>query len=243
MVVEEGVLCNLHKKRRVTPLFSIEFVQIAQIGGDPVEQELQIGQPAANPPAESKLDLGRWLGRHEALNMVARGCSGVDAVCLKKIREEKLYRDVAPNWDQFCKRELRSSRKKIDGVIGRLDEFGPAYFDLSRLTHVTADEYRQIAPAVGPEGVRIAGEVVAIAPDNQDKLDAAVAGVRKRRAKPAPKKADFTVVLDACRAALALIEKPPSKPDVEQKLELSETLQRIREAALDLGVLMVVIRL
>jgi hypothetical protein len=208
-----------------------------------MEQELQIEQPAADPPAESRLDLGRWLGRHEALSMVARGCSGVDAACLKKIREEKLYRGVAPNWDQFCKQELRSSRKKIDGVISRLDEFGPAYFDLSRLTHVTADEYRQIAPAVSPEGLRIAGEVVAIAPGNKEKLDAAVAGVRKRRAKPAPQKADFTAVQDACHAALALIEKPPCRPNGQQKLELSNLLQRIREAALDLGVLMVVIRL
>ena len=68
MEVEEGVLRNLHKKRHLTPLFSKNFAQIAQNGGGPAERESQIGQPAADQPAERRLDLGRWLGRHEALN-------------------------------------------------------------------------------------------------------------------------------------------------------------------------------
>ena len=148
-----------------------------------MKQESQVGQSAPEQTAEGKLNAGRWLGRHEALDMVAHSCSGVDAACLKKIRDEKLYLDVAPNWDQFCRKELRTTRKRIDGMIRRLNEFGPAYFDLLRLTHVTADEYRQIAPAVSAEGVKIAGEVVAIAPENKDKLDAAVAGVRRKRAQ------------------------------------------------------------
>jgi len=129
-----------------------------------MKQESQVGQSAPEQTAEGKLNAGRWLGRHEALDMVAHSCSGVDAACLKKIRDEKLYLDVAPNWDQFCRKELRTTRKRIDGMIRRLNEFGPAYFDLLRLTHVTADEYRQIAPAVSAEGVKIDGEVIAIAP-------------------------------------------------------------------------------
>jgi len=200
-----------------------------------VKQELQAGRPAGEETAESKLNIGRWLGRHEAFDMVARGCSGVDAACLKKVREEKLYLAVAPNWDQFCKTELRTTRKRIDGMIRRLDEFGPAYFDLSRLTHVTADEYRQIAPAVSAEGVKIADEVVAIAPENKEKLDAAVAAVRKKRARPASKRKSFDSVLDACEATLALIDKPPCWPDTRQKLLLNDVLVRMRLAAAGLG--------
>ena len=207
-----------------------------------MKQELQIGQSAPEQTADNKLDVGRWLGRHEALDMVARGCSGVDAACLKKVRDEKLYREVAPNWDQFCRKELGTSRKKVDGLIGRLEEFGPAYFDLSRLTHVTADEYRQIAPAVSAEGVKIAGEVVAIAPENKDKLDAAVAGIRKKRSKPASRKKSFEAVLDACDATLALIDKPPSWPDTLQKLKLTSVLLRMREAAAGLGAITIEVR-
>jgi len=208
-----------------------------------VEQELPVGQPAIDQPADNKLNLGRWLGRHEALDMVARSCSGVDAACLKKIREEKLYREVAPNWDQFCRKELRTSRKKIDGLIGRLEEFGPAYFDLSRLTHVTADEYRQIAPAVTAEGVRIEDEVVAIAPQNKDKLDAALAAVRKKRAKPEPERVTFAAVLDACDTAMALIDKPPCWPDTLQKLQLTDVLYRMRQAAALLGAITIEMKL
>ena len=237
MVVEEGFFVRTHKKWHLTPLFSMKFVRTHKISGDSAMQELPIGQPAADQTASAKLNLGRWLGRHEALDMVAHSCSGIDAACLKKIREEKLYLEVAPNWDQFCRKELRTTRKRIDGVIGRLEEFGPAYFDLSRLTHVTADEYRQLAPAVGPEGVRISGEVVAIAPENRDKLDAALAAVRKQRAKPAAKRKTFGAVLDACEAAVALIEKPPSWPDARQTLQLADVLLRLRIAAAQMGVL------
>ena len=207
-----------------------------------MKQELQIGQSAPEQTADGKLNVGRWLGRHEALDMVARGCSGVDAACLKKVREEKLYLDVAANWDQFCRKELGTSRKKIDGMISRLDEFGPAYFDLSRLTHVTADEYRQIAPAVSAEGVKIAGEVVAIAPENKDKLDAAVAGIRKKRARPASKKHSFDAVLDACEATLALIDKPPCWPDTRQKLLLATVVLRMLEASAGLGAITIDLR-
>jgi len=200
-----------------------------------VKQELQVGQSAADQTVDSKLNVGRWLGRHEALDMVARGCSGVDAACLKRVREEKLYLAVAPNWDQFCQKELHVSRRKVDGMIRRLEEFGPAYFDLSRLTHVTADEYRQLAPAVSAEGVQVAGEVVAIAPENKDKLEAAVAAVRKKRAKPAPRKQTFGAVLEACDSALALIDKPPCWPDTLQKLQLTDVIHRMRQAAAGLG--------
>lgn len=207
-----------------------------------MKQELQIPQSAAEQTAGGKLNLGLWLGRHEALDMVARGCSGVDAACLKKIREEKLYLEVAPNWDQFCSRELHSSRRKIDTAIRHLDEFGAAYFDLSRLTRVTVEEYRQLAPVVGAEGVQVNGEVVAIAPENKRQLDAAIAEVRRKRSKPAPAEKTFRTVLEACDAATALIENPPCWPDALQKLDLTAILIEMRKAAEGLGVVTIEVR-
>ena len=206
-----------------------------------MKQETQLSKSAVEPTTEGKLNLGRWLGRHEALDMVARSCSAVDTACLKKIREDKLYLDIAPNWDQFCKTQLGGSRKRFDSLISRLDEFGPAYFDLSRLTRVTVEEYRQLAPAVSAEGVQVDGEVVAIAPENQEKLAAAVAEVRKKRGKVAAKKS-FESVLEACEAAAALIEEPPCWPDETQKLDLAIALYRMRRAGEELGVVTVEVR-
>ena len=208
-----------------------------------MKQELSVGELDAGQAADGKLNLGRWLGRHEALDMIARGCSAVDAACLKKIREEKIYLEVASNWDQFCRTELHASRRKIDTVIRHLDEFGSAYFDLSRLTRVSVEEYRQLAPAVNADGVQLNGEVVAIAPQNKEKLDAAVAEIRKNRARPAPAKPSFHTVLDACSAALALIEKPPCWPDALDKLDLTAVLLQMRKSAEGLGVITIDVRL
>lgn len=208
-----------------------------------MKHEIQVGPSADEQTADGKLNLGRWLGRHEALDMVARSCSGVDAVCLKKIRDQKLYLEHSSNWDEFCKKELHTSRKRIDLMIHHLNEFGPAYFDLSRLTRVSPEEYRQLAPAVNADGVQLDGEVVAIAPENKEKLDAAVAEIRKNRAKPAPAKPSFRSVLDACSAALALIEKPPCWPNALDKLDLTAVLLRMRKSAEGLGVITIDVRL
>jgi hypothetical protein len=196
-----------------------------------------------------ELNLSRWLGRHEALDMIARGCSAANVHCLRQIREDKLYLEEARNWEQFCKVRLQSSRKKIDTMIRRLDEFGPAYFDLSRLTHIKVGEYRQLAPAVSAEGVRVNGEVVAIAPENKEKLDAVVAAIRKKRTKPAPVPAPapaektFRTVLASCEAALALIENPPCWPDALQKLDLTAVLLRMHQAAEGLGAITIEVRI
>ena len=98
-------------------------------------------------------------------------------------------------------------------------------------------------------GLRIAerfaehGSKVVLVGRKQDKLDAAVAGVRKKRAKPESKKKTFGAVLDACEAALALIDKPPCWPDTRQKLQLTSVLLRMREAAAGLGAITIDVRL
>ena len=36
------------------------------------------------------LDLGAWLGRHQAFGMIANRCTAADAECLKTIRDQGL---------------------------------------------------------------------------------------------------------------------------------------------------------
>jgi len=184
--------------------------------------------------------LQRWLGRHDALDLVARTCSAVDVGCIKQIRDEKLYLDMAPTWDEFCSQELHSSRRKMDTMIRQLEELGPAYFELSRLTRVTAGEFRQLGPAVTAEGVEVNGEVVAFKPENRAVLEAAVASVRKAR-KPAKK--TLGDVLAACDALTAQLEKLPPLPDALQKLDLAAALYRLKKAAEGLGVITVEVKL
>ncbi|HUA60018.1 MAG TPA: hypothetical protein VML19_14755 [Verrucomicrobiae bacterium] len=182
--------------------------------------------------------LYRWLGRHDALDLVAKTCSAADVGCIKQIRDDKLYLDVAGNWDEFCEKELNVSRRKIDTMIRHLDELGPAYFELSRLTRVTAEEFRQLGPAVTADGIQVDGEVVEFKPENRDALEAAVAGVRKGRKS----KKNFGDVLEACDALAARLEKPHAFPDALQKLDLAAVLLRMKKAAEALGVVTIEVR-
>jgi len=185
---------------------------------------------------EKALNLNRWLGRHEALELVARSCSSADVGCLKQIRDKKLYTEVARNWDSFCHIDLKSSRRKVDTLIRKLDELGPAYFELSRLTYVSPDDFKQLGPAVTSEGVQVDGETIALKPENRDKLQAAVKALRKSRRKSDAAPKSFRSVLDACEALVAQLENPPSEPEPEDKLDLADVMLRMRDACAGLGV-------
>ena len=186
-----------------------------------------------------KLNIHRWLGRHDALDLVTRTCEAVDVGCMKQIRDDKLYLDVARTWDEFCVKELNASRRKVDTMIHQLEELGPAYFELGRIARVTAEEFRLLGPAVTAEGIAMNGEVVAFKPENRETLEAAVASVRKGRK---PSKRTFEDVLAACAALAAQLEKPPSEPDAAQKLHLAAAMQRLKEAAESLGIVTVEVR-
>jgi hypothetical protein len=55
------------------------------------------------------------------------------------MRDDRSYRDLNCSWEDFCTTHLKVSRRSVDRVIGRLEEFGPAYFHLAQLTHLRAD--------------------------------------------------------------------------------------------------------
>ncbi len=135
------------------------------------------------PDPKDAFDLGKILGRREALSIVAGRCSAAEAACIRQIRQTRQYTSFAPSWDEFCTRYLHISRSNADRIIRLLDEFGPAYFELSQLTRVSPETYRAIAPAVGADGLSFQGEAIALTAGNAEKLSTAV--VEMRRSRPA----------------------------------------------------------
>jgi len=199
-----------------------------------LENALEKWDVAPDAGAKKDVNVERWLGRHEALDLVARTCSAADIRCLKEIRDEKKYLDVAPNWDRFCNQELGSSRKKVDTMIRRLDEFGPAYFELASLTHVSPEEFRLLPRGSSDNTIDVDGESVPIAPENRDKLKAAVTAARHSRRTEAAKKT-FRDVLQACETAVEQLENPPANPDMDERFDLVAIMLRMLKASEGLG--------
>ena len=130
-------------------------------------------------------DLGEMLGQRHAFNMVAGRCSAADANCLRRIRDEKLYLHRSPTWDEFCPKHLGLSKSHANRIIRWLDELGPDYFELAQLTRITPKQFRAIAPAVRGNKIHVNGEVVALIPENSEKVAAALEELR-RAAAPEP---------------------------------------------------------
>lgn len=185
------------------------------------------------------VDLGRWLGRREAFAAVAGRCSAAEAQSLRTVRDSKLYKKVEGSWEEFCKNRLGVSRRHVDRILRVLDEFGPEYFHIAQMTHVTAEEYRAIAPHIGPEGVRMDGAVVALLPENSEQVSSAVSELLRREkpqpAKPAPSAAE--TVLERCEAAAGALRVLEGVLDRPQQLRLCGAIACIVRAAADKGVI------
>src|SRR4051812_43233289 len=115
--------------------------------------ENEISPTASDVPPRS-FDVIRWMGRRDAFGAIAGRCSAADAECLRLLRDRKLFVELAPSWDEFCRLHLHVSRKKVDRQIWLLNEFGPAYFQVAQFAHITPNEYRAIAPHITSEGLR-----------------------------------------------------------------------------------------
>jgi len=116
------------------------------------------------------VELGILMGKREAFTALAGRCSAAQAESLRRIRESQVYRELAVSWDGFCTKHLRTSRRSVDRMIGWLEEFGPVFFELAQMTGISADEYRAIAPAVRTDGIHVGTEVIALLPENAEKV-------------------------------------------------------------------------
>ena len=122
--------------------------------------------------------LGFALGQSHTFGLVAGRCSAAQAHGIRLLREQKQYKQCCERWEDFCPKYLQMSRVEADRIIQRLDEFGPAYFELSQVTRISADTFRAIAPAVSDGVLHHNGEAIPLNAENSHRVAKAVAEMR-----------------------------------------------------------------
>ena len=156
--------------------------------------EIESVEAAAATPSAA-VELGIWIGRHQAWALVASRCSAADAYSLRVIREQKLYREMGLTWQEFCKQHAGCSSRTADRVISKLEEFGESYFHLSQIVNVPAAEYRALQPAIEDNALEFDGRRIEINRENTEQLIEAVRTLRGRLEKPAPQPSDAFTLL------------------------------------------------
>ena len=191
----------------------------------------------SGPPT---LDLGRWIGRREAFALVAGRCSAAEAESLRRLRDGKQYKEVSRSWEEFCGQHLGVSRRHADRILHLLDEYGPSFFTVAQIAHVTPEEYRAIAPHVSGDGLNVNGTAIALIPENSAQVAAGVAQLLKRE-RPATAKETPTadVVLKRFAAVTEMVSGIQEILNIEQRLQLASTLRKMEIAAARCGVLTV----
>ena len=124
------------------------------------------------------MELGFVLGQNHTFGFVAGRCSAAQVQVIRRLREEKLYKQCCEKWDDFCPRYLNMCRAEADRMIRLLEEFGPSYFELAQITRISAAVFRAMAPAVSNGVLHHNGEAIALIPENSRKVAAAVAQMR-----------------------------------------------------------------
>jgi hypothetical protein len=151
-------------------------------------------QEVLNNPVEhaTPFELGEWLGRKQAFGLIAGKTAAAEVECLRRIRDGNLFRAKGVDWSGFCQQYAGITSSYANRLIRQFDEFGPNYFDLSKIVRISAESYRKIADKVGDDGITFGDETVAISPENSDKIVEAVKALREQagdlandRSKPA----------------------------------------------------------
>lgn len=192
------------------------------------------GEQAADAGATS---LAQWMGRREAFSLVAGRCSAADIEIIRRIREEKLYAIHNCNWDEFCTRHLRVSRRTVDREVAHLREFGPAFFTVRQLTHIAPDDYRKIAPHVNADGITVDGALVPLDPRHGESLTAAVERLLEESgaSRAGAAAGSFDSILKRCRSAARAFDSFQGALDEDQMRELTRVVADLRNAAANLG--------
>ena len=131
-----------------------------------------------NPDRNTVLDLGKLVGAQQAFALTSSKCSAAQAILLRRVREEKLYRHLDLTWEPFCTQHVGLSPKTVDQIIARHDEFGESYFHFSELLHVTTPEYRALEPSIQANVLEFEGRRIPITRENSEELIRAVRKVR-----------------------------------------------------------------
>ena len=134
---------------------------------------------------DNAFELGQWLGRRQAFALIAGKTAAADVECLRRIRDGNLFRAKGIDWSGFCQKYAGITSSYANRLIRQYEEFGPNYFDLSRIMRISADSYRKIAEAVSEDGITFGGEKIPISPENSDRIAEAVNALRDQAGETA----------------------------------------------------------
>ena len=179
------------------------------------------------------LDLGSWLGRHQAFGLVANRCGAAQAECLKAIRQSGEYKRLGLNWDEFCEQKAGISRRHADRLISHLEEFGTNYFRLAELIQVPVETYRLISSAVSEEGVDLDGQKIPLKPENRERVKAAVRVLSQKASATLKDISGAGSVQRKLDAVLETVRKNP--PNGMQRAALIGVLEEGAEKLSDLS--------
>ena len=196
------------------------------------------------PPVEDQaaFDLGEMLRRRQIFGTLAGRCSAADAECLRRMRQQKLYRSRATSWNGFCPKFLGMTSRHANRIIRHLEEFGASYFELAQLTRITPEQFREIAPAIRDRHIHAQGEEIALIPANAEKIAAAVAHLCHVIASPTPRKHDrlsavdrrFDQLLTELRQVVT--DKPKGAERVLLRSTIQEAIVALRAMHLEMGI-------
>jgi hypothetical protein len=99
------------------------------------------------------------------------------------------------------------SRAEADRIIQNLDEFGPAFFEVSQLTRISPEAFRAIAPAVSDGALHHKGEAIPLNAENSRKVAEAIAEMRSALPKKSAVEPDELEFKELSR-----------EPDIEQRI-------------------------
>jgi hypothetical protein len=185
---------------------------------------------------EAMMNLGAWLGRHQAFGLIANRCSAADAECLKAIRDGGEYKQLGLTWEQFCTKHAGVSRVHAERQIHYLEEFGGNYFRFAEVMPISAGTYRLIAGAVSEQGLECNGERIPLVRENRTRVAAAVMAIRAKAESRTTGKALTAAVRKRLDALLdeAHVVAGQASPRVELIGLLEEGSESLRRLALAL---------
>ena len=139
-----------------------------------MEQNEILNAATAHVDGSALLEVGTWIGRHQAFGLIANKCSAADAACLREVRDKKHYRALGLTWEEFCSRHTGIDRRTADRIVERLEEFGEAYFNLSQLIPIHPPGFRDLASSVSGNTIELDGQKIPITPDHAPQIIEAV---------------------------------------------------------------------
>jgi len=202
-----------------------------------MDEIVNIGETAPNAADPQSVELGIWIGRREAFGLIAGRCSAAEAESLRRIRDGRLYQKLNPTWEEFCTKQLHVSCRTVERELANLRRFGPAFFTVRQLTHISASQYAQLAQRISEDGVRLDDEVVALIPENSEQLSNALKTLLERTESAAPALAPpaFDGVLQSFRAATRKLRSFDGDLDRTQLGALAREIAAVLSAAGDRG--------